>query len=79
MRTQRENPWFQVKRHGYGVGLPITWQGWALCFMLVLAAALMGLWLHGLAYVIAIMLLGGVFAFVAHQKSDAEWRWRNDD
>ena len=22
--------WFAPKRYGYGAGLPITWQGWAL-------------------------------------------------
>jgi len=23
-------PWFAAKRYGYGAGLPITWQGWAV-------------------------------------------------
>ncbi len=23
-------PWFEPKRYGYGAGLPIVWQGWAL-------------------------------------------------
>ena len=22
--------WFAPKRYGYGAGLPITWQGWAI-------------------------------------------------
>src|SRR3546814_14272282 len=25
-----ERPWFRAKRHGYGTGLPIAWQGWVL-------------------------------------------------
>ena len=23
-------PWFAQKRYGYGAGLPIAWQGWAV-------------------------------------------------
>jgi hypothetical protein len=32
--------WFAPKRYGYGAGLPISWQGWAvmLAFLLVCAA-----------------------------------------
>src|SRR3546814_6692541 len=25
-----ERPWFRAKRHGYGAGLPIAWQGWVM-------------------------------------------------
>src|SRR3546814_16802549 len=25
-----ERPWFSAKRHGYGTGLPLAWQGWVL-------------------------------------------------
>lgn len=25
-----KNPWFRAKKYGWGWGLPITWQGWAV-------------------------------------------------
>ena len=25
-----DRPWFRPKKRGYGAGLPIAWQGWAL-------------------------------------------------
>ncbi len=30
-------PWFAAKRYGYGSGLPIAWQGWAVltAYMLI--------------------------------------------
>ena len=30
--------WFAPKRYGYGAGLPISWQGWALTCAFVLVA-----------------------------------------
>ncbi|MGH6659818.1 MAG: hypothetical protein ACREBM_09255, partial [Sphingomicrobium sp.] len=33
--------WFAPKRHGYGSGMPIAWQGWALSagFVAIIGAA----------------------------------------
>jgi hypothetical protein len=35
--------WFEAKRYGYGSGLPIAWQGWAITiayFVLILGSGL---------------------------------------
>lgn len=77
--------WFAPKRYGYGAGLPISWEGWA-----VLAGFLIGMWsllyfsplllppmeatlvrLSGLAILIA------GFVAIARAKTEGGWRWRN--
>lgn len=30
MRFDPSKPWFAPKRYGYGAGLPVAWQGWAV-------------------------------------------------
>ena len=32
--------WFAPKKYGYGAGLPISWQGWALTIALVVLVGL---------------------------------------
>jgi len=27
---QEQNYWFPAKRYGWGWGIPVTWQGWAV-------------------------------------------------
>jgi hypothetical protein len=42
MQRGPSKAWFAPKRYGYGAGLPIAWQGWAVLtvyFMIVLGAA----------------------------------------
>jgi hypothetical protein len=57
--------WFPAKRFGWGWGLPITWQGWAVLFVFVSLVAAGGFVIHPrqsptkfVAYVI-IKLYGG--------------------
>jgi hypothetical protein len=33
--TQPTDFWFPVKRHGYGWGLPVRWQGWVVMIVFV--------------------------------------------
>jgi len=70
-------PWFRVKRYGLGVGLPCSWEGWAVTagFAAILFAT-------GLAELpssprLAIILIAALtFLVVARLKSDAPWKWR---
>lgn len=73
-----ERPWFRPKRRGYGAGLPIAWQGWAL---LAVHAALIG----GTALLLRDrpVLLTGATVFVAlapmplyRARTEGGWRWR---
>ncbi len=36
MKKGDNKPWFPVKKHGIGWGLPITWQGWLVLLIYIL-------------------------------------------
>jgi hypothetical protein len=75
--------WFKPKRYGYGA-TPITWEGWALTLGIVLVMVGVSLSLrlntHSLWALAALLAFNafalGVLAFVSHQKTAGEWRWR---
>jgi len=82
-----DGDWFEPKRYGYGAGLPIAWQGWAL---LASYTALV----IGVAYSIAEAgreaQLGGAAAIVAatallvliiskRTRGGFRWRWGDED
>jgi uncharacterized membrane protein HdeD (DUF308 family) len=70
--------WFAPKRYGYGSGLPISWQGWALTlgfgavtFVVALAFATKPL------VMLAIMIpLLAVFIVITAKTTRGGWRWR---
>ena len=79
--------WFEPKRYGYGAGLPVAPQGWALLigYMVVVTAAawllLMGRWW---GYVIWIgVVVGATAAFMAivaqHTRGGWRWRWGGEE
>lgn len=74
--------WFAAKRYGYGAGLPITWQGWALTAGYLAIIAVVG-WLDhqsdGRVRVIGFALfLAATAGFIAlvHRRTDGGWKWR---
>lgn len=70
--------WFRVKRKGYGVGFPITWQGWATVFCFVAASAASGWLFPTWGALVIIVILVPALLLVAYMRSDDEWRWRNE-
>ena len=69
-------PWFAPKRYGYGSGLPIAWQGWA-----VLAIFAVGVWgaatrLQGPWKVLALGGLIIALIVITGLKTEGGWRWR---
>ena len=77
-----DRPWFAAKRFGYGAGMPIAWQGWALLLSYVLALIGLGflaerLQGEALAWLIlAMVLLTIALVVVARARTSREWRWR---
>ncbi|WP_243403462.1 MULTISPECIES: hypothetical protein [Bacteria] len=52
MRNEDDDAWFAPKRFGYGAGLPIAWQGWAvLVAYLAVVIGVSRLWPHAAAFV----------------------------
>ena len=35
-KSTEKKAWFAPKRYGYGAGLPISWEGWALTIVMVI-------------------------------------------
>lgn len=69
--------WFRVKRHGYGVGLPIAWEGWFVLTLYIGAIVLSAALYSELASLAVLILLTPILLAVAYVRSDDEWRWRD--
>jgi hypothetical protein len=76
----RPGYWFRPKLFGFGA-VPVAWQGWALTFGLVVAAATIGNLAQHRATVYAALLLPLVtgFLYLCWAKTDGDWRWRWGD
>lgn len=74
-----DDAWFAPKRYGYGTGLPIAWQGWALLIgflaaILILAATLAPR--HPVIFIPVALVLTTAFTLVAGQRTRGGWHWR---
>jgi len=72
--------WFPAKRYGWGWGLPIAWQGWAVLmalFVLVIIGALVFLPDHAtLSFVGYTLGLTAIFCAICYIKGEPpRWRW----
>lgn len=77
-----DGAWFAPKRYGYGAGLPICWQGWALIaaylvalFLLHLLDRIGGGTPRTIAFVLFLVLTGALTEIVK-RKTRGGWRWR---
>ena len=73
--------WFAPKRYGYGAGMPISWQGWAVTLVYVgivglIAARFRENFLQFLALVIPVTT---TFIVIAARTTRGGWRWRWGD
>lgn len=74
--------WFAPKRYGYGSGLPISWQGWAV--LLGYLAIVLGLALtvrkhEPLQFIAIVIPLTAVFAVICARTTKGGWRWRSEE
>ncbi|KHK92551.1 hypothetical protein [Novosphingobium malaysiense] len=78
----KKGDWFAPKRYGYGAGLPIAWQGWAL-----LAAYCAGITGAGLlaqngapaertAAFALVLVLTALLIAIAARRTRGRWKWR---
>lgn len=70
--------WFAPRRYGYGAGMPISWQGWALTLGFVAIAVALP-WIvrrNPLAMLAAFLPLAIVFTVICARTTRGGWRWR---
>jgi hypothetical protein len=70
--------WFAPRRYGYGAGLPISWQGWALTigYILILVGLALTLSRHPLELVFALIFPTVAFIVISARTTRGGWRWR---
>jgi len=72
-------PWFAQKRYGYGAGLPIAWQGWALLAAYVALLAGLGEVLVPAQTALFILLVAfatALLIWISARRTRGGWRWR---
>lgn len=75
--------WFAPKRFGYGAGMPIAWQGWAVIAVHLAACVAAFLLLvprHIVVFmaVIAIATVPLMIVTAQHTRGGWKWRWGGD-
>jgi hypothetical protein len=70
--------WFAPKRYGYGSGLPIAWQGWALIIGYIAAMIGSGVLLQEkpLAFVPIGVTATALLLLLSARTTKGGWRWR---
>ena len=74
--------WFAPKRYGFGAGLPIAWQGWALLGSYIGLLAGIGMMADSAAggtraAAFALFLIAtATFIEIARRRTEGGWRWR---
>jgi hypothetical protein len=73
--------WFAPKRYGYGSGMPISWQGWAITIGYVAIVLLLafGLSRRPAQLVAALVPITALFLVVCARTTRGGWRWRWGD
>lgn len=71
--------WFAPKKHGFGSGPPIAWQGWVLLIGYVLAILAMAPLVQRslLAFLSATTVLTALFLFICAKTTAGGWRRRS--
>lgn len=76
MPEQPPSHWFPAKRHGWGWGMPRTWQGWAVLLLYIAVVGATSLTVRNLAMSSAIVLAASVLVLVLCVKKGEPTRWR---
>jgi hypothetical protein len=73
-----DDAWFAPKRYGYGAGLPIAWQGWAILvgYVLLIAAAGALVRYSWIAFATLVAAATAALIVTCAQKTRGGFRWR---
>jgi hypothetical protein len=70
--------WFAPKRFGFGSGLPVAWQGWAILLAFIAVAILLAMTLSDqpIALIAVLVPLVVTFMVICARTTRGGWRWR---
>jgi hypothetical protein len=70
--------WFAPKRYGFGSGLPISWQGWAVTigYVVIVVALSAAFAERPLQLAALIVPLTAVLLLICARTTRGGWRWR---
>jgi len=75
--------WFAPRRYGYGAGLPISWQGWAVTLGFLAFAFAVSLFFRDRVLVTIALMVPAFITFVTivvkTTRGGWRWRWGDDD
>ena len=75
--------WFAPKRYGFGTGIPISWQGWAVTIGFMALTIVLCLFLkdHPVQLIAALipLVIGFVVIAARTTRGGLRWRWGEDD
>ena len=77
-----DEDWFAPKRFGYGAGMPIAWQGWAVLVGFTGFLLMAGLLLvprHPALFVALAVVMTIPLTIISAQHTRGGWRWRWGD
>jgi hypothetical protein len=82
-RENEDKAWWAPKRYGYGAGLPLAWQGWAvtIAYLLFVTGSALAVLPHSVTAFVA-LVIGATLAFVIvvarHTRGGFRWRAGED-
>ena len=79
MMDKDDGAWFAPKRFGYGAGLPIRWQGWAVLLGYLAAIGSLAYRLrdgHPAVFFCTAAILTALLLVLSAQPTRGGWRWR---
>ena len=83
MPEQEQKYWFRAKRYGWGWGLPITWQGWAVFvawFALFLPAIRYFIPRRPAAFLVFTVVMSLLLIAICYKTGEPpRWRWGDED
>jgi hypothetical protein len=73
--------WFAPKRYGYGAGMPISWQGWAVTLVYVAIVGVIAARFREnfLQFFVLVIPVTTTFIVIAARTTRGGWRWRWGD
>ena len=78
MKEGDDDAWFAPKLYGYGAGLPIAWQGWAVVagYSLLVTASVVLIPYSWIAFTALVVAATAALILICAQRTRGGWRWR---